>query len=155
MMSATKELMQASSRPRTVLSNKARRGSPRPSAVSSACPFSPRLCDEGTVVWHQHASSWRVGAVRSCDAGLVDPAEWPKKVSVCKRTVARLPVRWVTRMLGRPVVSTCSALKLASFYSNSIVVRVKIRDKHRISKSELFSVANDKDAIPAKAETTD
>jgi hypothetical protein len=36
-----------------VLSNKSRRGSPRPSAVSSACPFSPRLCDEGTVVCAQ------------------------------------------------------------------------------------------------------
>jgi hypothetical protein len=28
-------------------------------------------------------------------------------------------------------------------------------NEHRISKSELFSVANDKDAIPAKSETTD
>ncbi len=37
---------------------------------------------------HPHASSWRVAAVRSCGAGLVDHAECPEKVSVCKRTVA-------------------------------------------------------------------
>ena len=60
MISATKELMRASSRLRTILSNKARRASPRPSAVSSACPFSPRLCDGCWFPCHFLASPQKV-----------------------------------------------------------------------------------------------
>ena len=124
---------------------------------------------------HQHASSWRVAAVGSCDAGLVDHAEWPKKVSVCKRTVARLLhgssicvsscvsscvlVKMLIRMrLKHYDFHWFALLKIASFYYAIPSSRQESRvypTKLRISKSKLFSVAHDKDAIPAKSETTD
>jgi hypothetical protein len=108
---------------------------------------------------HQHASSWRVAAVRSCDAGLVDHAEWPKKLSVCKRTVARLPLGCSMQQYMRVQVhyhAGKAGFKISIIFTPQFhQFASRLWDKHRISKSELFSFANDKDAIPAKAETTD
>jgi hypothetical protein len=82
MMSATKELMRASSRLRTVLSNKARRGS-----LCMPVLASPVRRGNGGLCTSMHHLG--VAAVRSCDAGLVDHTECPETVSICKRTVAR------------------------------------------------------------------